>query len=161
MILCLDPGAQAAGVALFENNGILRLAFLAQGKNWQETADALFKRLGDHAILVTAVALERMQVYDDTPPKYANDLITLSLMAGRVTGFFLGAGYNIAIKEYLPREWKGGVPKEIMTNRIKGMLTQKERDCIEEPRAKSLMHNVYDGVGIGIFHTRGRRALGW
>ncbi len=153
--LFIDPGAKNAGAAIFEDKELVS-AWLARGKNWQETADDVFKYVPVPQVVETIV-IERMQIYKDTPLAHANDCITLSLMSGRVAGMFP----NCNVIEYTPAKWKGGTPKAIMTERIIGLLSQDELDRITVPKAKSLMHNVYDAVGLGIRHTRGTRALGW
>jgi len=154
MILCLDPGAKNAGCALFEN-GELTTAWLARGENWCETADDVMSLMPVNAVLVQTVVIERMQIYKDTPVPHANDCITLSLMAGRGTGYFSGCN----VVEYRPNTWKGGVKKHIMTKRIQSKLSQDEINRIDMP-AKSLAHNVWDAVGIGLYHTRGRLVFG-
>ncbi len=155
MILCLDPGARAAGCALFEN-GELTTAWLARGKNWVETADDVMRQMPVSAVLVQTVVIERMQIYADTPTPHANDCITLSLMAGRVTGFFSDCN----VVGYFPRTWKGGVKKSIMIERIKSKLSRDEINRIDMPKAKALAHNIWDAVGIGLYHTRGRLVFG-
>ena len=155
LILCLDPGARAAGCALFEN-GELTTAWLARGKNWTETADDVMRQMPVSAILVQTVVIERMQIYKDTPVPHANDCITLSLMAGRVTGYFPGCN----VVSYRPNTWKGGVKKSIMTKRILSKLSKDEYDRIDMPKAMSLFHNIVDAIGIGLYHTRGRLVFG-
>lgn len=155
MILCLDPGATAAGVALFDDKTLTR-AYLARGKCWVSTADDLLHNLGVPVDSITEVVIEKMQVYKETPVKWANDLITVSLMGGRVSGFFPQA----EIKTYLPRDWKGGAPKAIMTKRIMRAISDVESDRIENPSDKSLTHNVIDAIGIGVRRIRGIHALG-
>jgi hypothetical protein len=155
VIVCIDSGAKAAGVSIFEN-GELTTAWLARGKTWEETADDVLDKMPVTTDLVQTVVIERMQIYDSTPLAHANDCITLSLMAGRVTGFFLEAN----IVEYVPHTWKGGVPKNIMTKRIIDKLSQDEIGRVDLPRAKDLHHNIWDAVGLGIYHTRGRYVFG-
>lgn len=155
MILCIDPGVKAAGAALFEG-GELTTAWLARGKTWQETADDVVAKMPVSAVLVQTVVIEKMQIYDSTPLAHANDLLTVSLMVGRVTGLFPGC----RVVEYYPRTWKGGAPKNVMTKRIQSKLSDDETRRIDMPKAKNLVHNVWDAVGIGLYHTRGRLVFG-
>jgi hypothetical protein len=61
------------------------------------------------------------------------------------------------VRTVYPFEWKGQVPKAIMTTRILARLSAEERavlnacDCIP-----SLRHNVIDAIGIARFGALGR-----
>ena len=158
MILTVDPGSKKAGVALFEPTGKLMTAWLVEGRDWRETADAVMRTLPISAVNMSAVCIEKMQWYPESPVP-VEDLITLSLMAGRVTGLFSGwVGDNTF--EYLPRQWKGQVPKDIMIERIKAELLDKETGRLKLPKDKSKAKDVWDAIGIGLYHLRKeRRAL--
>ena len=156
MIICIDPGAKKAGVALFETSGKLMTAWLAEGKDWRDTADCVMRRLPVSAVNVSAVVIEKMQIYESTPLAHANDCITLSLTAGRVTGLFSGwVGDNTF--EYTPRTWKGQVPKGIHIERIKEELTDPETRRLQLPKDKKKQLDVWDAVGIGLYHLRKER----
>ena len=149
MNLYLDPGAKKAGVALFEPDGRLMAAWLSKGADWMKTADNVIARLPVSAIRVHRIGIEKMQIYDSTPLAHANDCIILSLMAGRVVGLLSRAH----VVEYLPRQWKGQVPKKIMTERIKSKVAPEELPRIQNKNS----HDVWDAVGIGIYDLRGVR----
>lgn len=157
MILCLDPGTKAAGIAIFEDDGRLHTAWLAEGEQWHETADSVLTTMHDlkiNASSINTVVLERMQVYQDMPIPPAV-LITLSLMAGRVTGRFAQwAGKPV---EYEPKTWKKQVPKPIKLKRIQNSLQETEKKRIKLPKRAALAHNVWDAVGIGLYHLRAQR----
>jgi Holliday junction resolvasome RuvABC endonuclease subunit len=160
VILCLDPGTKAAGISIFEEDGRLHTAWLAEGEVWHETADSVLETMHElkiNASSIRTVVIERMQVYQDMPIPPAV-LITLSLMAGRVTGRFAQwAGKPV---EYEPKTWKKQVPKHIKLKRIQNSLLESEKTRVKIPSKKSLAHNVWDAVGIGLFHLRSpRRAL--
>jgi hypothetical protein len=156
MILCLDPGAKKAGVALFEDGGKLMTAWLVEGKDWRETADNVVRRMPVNSINVRGIVIEKMQIYDSTPLAHANDCIILSLMAGRVTGLFSGFVGDSTF-EYFPHQWKGQVPKEIHQVRIREKLTAAETKRVQLPKARSKQHDVWDAIGIGLYHLRGVR----
>lgn len=153
--MCLDPGTKAAGVALYEDTGLLRSAWLAEGSCWHETADSIADTMAGMEHQITTVVLERMQVYQDMPIPPAV-LVTLSLMAGRVTGRFAQwAGKPV---EYEPKTWKKQVPKKIKLKRIQNALLKGEKERVRLPKGKaSLAHNVWDAVGIGQYHLRAKR----
>jgi hypothetical protein len=144
-----------AGVAAWQNR-ILQGAWLVRGDGWRDTAQKVHYRLQcnflDPLLDHTTIAIEKPQVYTQSKLKGdPNDLITLALMAGATCAVL---GKKTQVAEYLPRQWKGQVPKEIMANRIAGKLSQTEHGVIEMPRAKSYRHNVWDAVGIGLHHLK-------
>lgn len=153
MLVSLDPGAKLAGVACWTSSGVLASAFLVRGRDWFDTAT----KVGEQVYLRFAsdgpvdVVVERPQVYVQSKQKGdPNDLITVALMAG-------AAASNIAqgrVTACLPREWKGSVPKDAMVERIRRRLTPEEYARVDLP-ARSLRHNVFDAVGIGL-HQLGR-----
>jgi hypothetical protein len=98
--------------------------------------------------------IECPQVYVHSRAKGdPNDLIRLALMAGVI----VGAIGQKNVVEYRPAEWKGQVPKDVMTERIKRSLNKGEQSRVVLPRAMSLAHNVWDAVGIGLHHLRAAR----
>ena len=154
MLLSVDPGVKEAGVAVFESSE-LTTAWLARGKNWIETADRVHDDFPGPVNLVQTVVIERPQIYVQSRQKGdANDLITLALFCGRVTGLF--SGWTDQVVEYRPHEWKKQVPKNIMMDRIIRRLSDEEFDRIQLPKAKSLYHNIFDAIGIGLHHLQRR-----
>jgi hypothetical protein len=150
MIISIDPGSKKAGVALFETTGKLMTAWLSRGGDWRETADNIMADLPVNAARITEAAVERMQVYDSTPLAHANDCITLSLMAGYVAGRFSVWTGAENIHAYYPHQWKGQVPKKIMVERIKNKVTDSEKKRVKDAKA----HDVWDAIGIGLYHLR-------
>lgn len=148
MILCIDPGVRAAGVALFDDKE-LTTAWLAEGKDWEDTADSVMRKLPVNSCLVQEVVVEHMQIYKQTGLAQANDLITVSMMAGRVTGLFSGWA---SAKSYLPRDWKGQVPKDIMVKRVEKVISKEELKRVDWPSADK-RHNVWDAISIGLFRV--------
>lgn len=72
-----------------------------------------------------------------------NDLLDLSVVVGQMSERARGLTWNV--KLIYPRDWKGNVPKAIMTTRILSKLTAEERSLIPT-HAKA--HNIVDAVGI-------------
>lgn len=78
----------------------------------------------------------------------ANDLIILGAVAGAIQ-----SGIDRPTIYVRPREWKGQAPKEVIQARLEQALTPKELKIIRQCGARpSLMHNVWDAVGIGHFY---------
>ena len=161
MLISLDPGVKVAGVAIFEDNELSR-AFLVQGGNWYLTAQEVWRQILDGYPfgirgLNPELAVEIPQIYN-TRKIDVNDLITLSLMAGAFVGQI--AERVVSIRTYLPSQWKGQVPKSVMTKRTKNKLSPEERARVELPSARGLQHNVWDSIGIGLHHLRKNRRAG-
>ncbi len=111
-------------------------------------------------LVVDEVVAERPQVYAHRPKGDNNDLIDLAGVVGVIFGIFEWVPDHYT---YLPKEWKGEVPKEVkvdgevhtpMIDRVRSWLTVEERQCVEVPRKKKHLHDVWDAVGLGVFHLR-------
>ncbi len=150
MMISIDPGVKTAGVACWEDDELIS-AWLSKGETWDRTAFNVLCCLEDHfpkeIILSAHAVIERPQVYREEFLKGdPNDLITLALMVGATAGYLINEPTL-----YYPREWKGQVPKDTMIERIKGKLSEEEYRRVDLPRAKSLHHNIWDAVGIGLY----------
>ena len=158
MMISIDPGVHDTGVAIwFEQRQELDEAFLVRSEGpWDEMGRAVAKKVKRlYGQTLKLVVFEHPQVYVRSRSKGdPNDLILLAL----VCGFIVGA-LGVPTVSYKPADWKGQVPKDVMTRRIQSVLTQKEIDRVEIPTARSLAHNVWDAVGIGLHHLR-RRYVG-
>lgn len=140
-VLSIDPGVHRVGLALFEDQG---LAFAAMFP----VPDGPF----DYP-RAPRVLLEVPRIYPASRQKGdPNDLLALARIVGRLQEHYLAAGADVELVE--PRTWKGTLPKEAMTERIRGRLSAAERARVA-PVARSLEHNVLDAVGIGL-HALGR-----
>lgn len=96
----------------------------------------------------TSAVLEIPQVYVRNRSKGdPNDLIMLAGLVGAFAYRF-AEGHVL----YKPAEWKGQVKKEITEMRARKRLSPEELARVQLPSAKSLAHNVWDGVALGLFH---------
>jgi hypothetical protein len=82
-----------------------------------------------------------------------NDLLNLATVIGGIIQSFPESN----IVRFLPYKWKGNAKKETLEFKIKCNLKPSELNRIEIPRAKSLAHNVWDAVGIGLYYFVNRR----
>ena len=162
MVVSIDPGLRACGVAIFWDGVLVRAAYVknpekkARGPEaWKAMAQAVYEWMSDtnkpgwtkrpHVLV-----LEVPQVYRAGQQKGdPDDLIQLAGVDGCVVGLI---GPDV-VRAYLPREWKGQVPKEIHNARVMRELTEEEKAAIE-PCAPSLLHNVIDGIGIGLYFLK-------
>ncbi len=164
MILSIDPGVRCAGIALWTNDGQLECARLAVGASTASPA-WLSVSISDFGLAnaviddagIDEIVIERPQVYVRSRSKGdPNDLISVALAVGVIVGELL-VEEDPQVFEYLPASWKGQVPKAVMVERIKRSLSKAELARVELPKAKSLAHNVWDAVGIGLHHLRKHR----
>ena len=150
LLLTIDPGIRGCGVGLF------RGAILEQGTYIESHSAA--QRAGSWVAMVAAVrdfigarsvaqlVVELPQVYIQARQKGdANDLIQLAAVVGGLCVAFEHAAHKV----YLPAEWKGQCPKEIIHERAMKRLSPQELQVIT-CRRKPLMHNVKDAVAMGL-----------
>lgn len=156
-LVSIDPGLRVCGVAFWRGGTLLR-AGLAKSEAPASARDAAaWAGMIDGASKWIArnwtewdeqeYAIELPQVYDRSRSKGdPNDLIQIAAVVGEMSRF--GAGQRTI---YRPREWKSTVKKEVMCRRVEGRLSVEERARVELP-ARSLQHNVWDAVGVGLHH---------
>lgn len=103
------------------------------------------------------LVVEVPQIYTGVRDEDPNDLIDLAGVVGAIAS-------TIAIGSVewspLPREWKGQIPKEVTQKRVDKRLSPEEKALIKWP-IKSLCHNVYDAIHLGIVYLEreGLRAI--
>lgn len=150
-LLSIDPGLRNVAVAEWHDGELVHATLVAnpnKGRGpsaWRDAASAVISELGSD--VYTEAALEVPQVYRQGLQKGdPSDLIELAGVDGALTAFL-----SAQVTGYLPARWKGQVPKDIHHARILKKLTDSEKSAIICPQ-KSLLHNVYDAIGIGLFH---------
>lgn len=164
MILSIDPGIRGCGVAVFsdryqELSVLLYAAYvkneMAEGSGpgaCAKMAGSVRRQLGERCDLgiqhYSALVLEWPQVYTDKRQWKGdpNDLLPLAGVDAAITALM-----NTNTKHYLPREWKGQAPKEVIATRALSRLSEGEKAAIQKT-TKSLIHNVYDAVALGLYH---------
>jgi hypothetical protein len=161
-VIAVDPGVHWAGLAIFSDARLrhaclivgsdeevpLQRALLGMAKAtsdfWHESNRWL---LLDDAVLV----VEKPQIYTRNKGRAKNadknDLIDVSLSAGVVIAQSFMPTTKLV--SFVPHDWKGDVEKSIMTERIKGWVTEEERALVPH-LPKKLAHNVWDAIGLGI-----------
>lgn len=154
--LAVDPGLRACGCSLFEQDTLYR-AWLSRNpikaergpKAWERMAAAVLNDLIRYAPqrsrLVNTLVIEVPQIYWGAKKGgRAADLIEVAGVVGSVA-----AAVPVLDRiHYLPREWKGTVPKEIHNKRVVKRLRVEEDARIVRPSA-TLLHNVIDSIGLG------------
>ncbi len=150
LMVAIDPGMRGCGVALFRDGLLEQGTYVAGHDNAQRSAAwlAMVGAVRDFigARRVSHLVVELPQVYIQAKSKGdPNDLIQLAAIVGGLCVVFEGAPQKI----YLPAEWKGQVPKEIVHARAMQRLSDDEQGRIS-CRKKALMHNAKDAVAIGL-----------
>lgn len=149
-MLCVDPGLRGCGVAEFLGGTLVRAAYVknpeTEGRGYaahQSLACAVYQWGRFHDLL----AIEHPRVYPGSAQQKGdlNDLLDLVGVGGAIAAYFAKTTETV-----FPADWKGQVPKAMMTERISRSITPEERKTIEKCPA-SLMHNVLDAVGIGLW----------
>ena len=148
---CVDPGLRGCGVAEFRAGELVRAAYVPNpmaGRGYEAhsalgeavstwVSDASERIIIEHPVIYPSAAQQKGDL---------NDLLDVVAVGASVASGFR-AHY---IESVSPREWKGQVPKNIMTMRIASALSETERANIEKCAA-GLKHNVLDAVGIGLW----------
>lgn len=139
-LLAIDPGANT-GIALFflgpDCPPVLVSAAVVSPDAW----------VGD-STLPDIVVIENPQIYPHSKARPA-DVLTLARIVGRYEERFKDAKQRLV----LPHEWKGSVPGDIMTERIKAALSPMEKERISF-LCKSVAHNAIDAIGLGKWALR-------
>ena len=176
--VAIDPGVRGCGVTFGVDKRIVVATYATGEPNTKVHCGSVWRRMAgdvnanllswksccvcngllpdeDRQGLAGELVIELPQVYD---PKHQrngkdksdpNDLIQLAATVGAIVGTL-----DLATTVYLPAEWKGQVPKEIMHERARKRLSEIELGAVEKglPRA-GLAHNVWDSVAMFLKHV--------
>ena len=149
--LCIDPGVQGLGTALFGADGrLLEARYFAartKGKGYHHAAQMASDVL-IHYCIVADLIIEHPRVYPGMPKTDPNDLVDVAVAGAAVAGAFCTNTISV-----YPSEWKGQVKKQVMLNRIKSKLTPDELLRVEWTN-KSDNEDILDAIGIGLWHFK-------
>lgn len=157
MRLCIDPGLRWCGACVGDGGGILEIGLVVNPCDQRDRGPAAWQKMA-HAVYIWAVKHVPTELYIEIPRIYPradqrkgdlNDLIELAGVAGAISSLY----GHVQIRHYYPAEWKGQVPKKIMTERIRKKLSPAELDNFHSVGAKD--HNSIDAAGI-FLHSVGR-----
>ena len=153
-VLAIDPGINGAGVAWFSPVGGGTLEWARYYPNALGTKNTLAERVAALGRLISNNA-PPMTIVTECPQIYPaghgkgdpNQLIPLAQLGAYVAARF-GASRWVQVR---PREWKGTLDGDVMVERIKHRLTAEEAIRVESFKRGGLDHNIYDGVGLGLW----------
>lgn len=160
-LLAIDPAITNAGLALFKNKKLVACTVISRDSSarndeaWaymaRHSKEWLDVELGRKA---DGIAYEMMQVYE----AYGNDL--LQVVGALAWTLALTAKDDADLTAYLPSQWKGNKKKHVVEHRSRKRLSRKElfhvRKGLKDVN-KSVRHNAWDAVGIGLVHLRRMR----
>lgn len=169
LTLCFDPGKHTFGIALFDGARMLALDTIKVDKEpedqcparvgraafqWSEKVTALYAP----AQVITRVVMEWPMVYQGERVKDPNNLLWLTAACGALAVLF-----HVDTLMVKPRQWKGTVPKEVMTTRIIKRLAVNDAELslvklLEAARGETA-HHALDAAGMGLWAC-GRLGVG-
>ena len=152
IMVCVDPGVRGCGVAEFTEGNLTRAAYVKNpreaGRGYEvhrTMARAVWNWVGPFSG-VGRIVIELPRIYPGSAQQKGdlNDLLDLAGVGGAIA-----SSCTTVVESVFPADWKGQVPKEAMTERIKRACTPEEKARAEKCAA-SLSHNLWDAVGIGL-----------
>ena len=167
-VLTLDPGLRAPGLAYFEAGKFVWATCVQADsgergpRQWNLISRAVRRAMVSAApgwVQGGTIVVEKPQVYPKGKGPNANpdDLVELAAALGACVAALDDVVWPGVWVTYLPREWKGQVPKDVHHRRILKKLSSEElellHDCLEDV-PESLRHNAIDAVGIGLKYLR-------
>jgi len=146
-LISIDPNVNRMALAKWINGKLAATYYLRSDLKGTKNT---FLQLHELNIAPDEIAIEVPEIYKKDGMKKKKSLMKLDFYAG----FACGALYvpGTIITRYLPKEWKGQVPKDIMAPRILGKLSPTELQNLTLPGFKTMDHDIIDAVGIGLKH---------
>lgn len=160
MILSIDPGLRACGVALFlEATNLLAAGWVRSPSKkdqgfiaWKAMAEEVWrwydKQRGQN---LTRIVVEIPGAYgSDTPDRTlkVQNLVGVGTWIC-ATSIMVSGGEQQLVR---PRDWKGTIDPDAMCARAWNELSPLEKDRVVLP-ASSYQHNVKDAIGLGLWAT--------
>ena len=151
MLVVVDPSISSSGVAVFED-GELSAAWLVRAKEWREMVHSITASVRSRFPAGWEdfeLVIERPRIYTRKTKRY-DDIMKMMLVVGG-----LGVAFRSSpLVFYFPQDWKKNLSKEAMVERVKDRLRESDEIDRVELVSKSLEHNVFDAVGIGLHHLK-------
>lgn len=163
-IISIDPGVRRVAYAEWSiiDGSLLRAGLIdpifdirmPRVEQWRKLAWQVGLELRFDSGLIDLV-IEMPQIYAGIREEDPNDLIDLAGVVGAISGNLLCGS---VVWSPLPREWKGQAPKSVTKLRVDKRLPPEAKNRIYWP-AKSLCHNVYDAIHLGLVYLEDRGIL--
>lgn len=152
--LAIDPGLKCLGWALFQGK-TLTVCGVSRSKNnldlgacIKDHQDAMIDAPHRWMLQRAEAVIERPQIYPTAQQKGdQNDLVAIAMVACATVG-----GLCDSVRFAFPREWKGQMPKDVSHRLIDKRLSEAEKEVRDTlPKAKTILHNGLDAIGIGLW----------
>lgn len=146
-LISVDPGVHKMAVADWKD-GILSSAYNIIAPRELMSREELIRYWGQYPPFPDLVG-EFPFIYPKGHGSKKSDSVDpndIVLLAACAAAFY--SGFR-DLTLYLPSEWKAQVPKNICRQRIEAELSAEEKECIHKGGP---MHDIYDAIGIGLFH---------
>lgn len=149
MIVAVDPGKRHIGIACFLGTELVGAQHIKSKLEWPECVNDLafqaFEFYKEFAkVRLETLVLEYPQIGRQWAKGDPNDLLDLAYTQGAITHVLLPR----ALEVIRPQTWKGTVDADIVLERIKNKLTDREK---QPTVLRSNNHNALDAVGIGLW----------
>lgn len=162
IVVAVDPGLRACGVAVFLDGVLVRALAVPGGLGvrgpaaWRDLAERV--RVSLHGVLHGAppglLVVETMKVYTQGPGD-PSDLIELAGVAGAVVGA-LPAGWQVA--GVSAATWNGQVPSKIRRARTRAWVEERGAlGRVDLDTTARFQQDVWSAIGIGRYVVEGGR----
>lgn len=147
LLIAIDPGLKACGVACFDESNMLHDAYLV--RTICESKD-LEKAVANMLIALEGIGEGRLVI--ELPQVYRgfskakgdpNDLIKLAVLVGAI----VGSKEWSSVRLVHPSVWKGQVDKKVTQARCREILSIEELAKVLD----SKKHDVWDAIGLGLW----------
>lgn len=157
ILAAIDPGLRACGLAVFKD-AVLIEAQLVPGSvdaldhhAWRAMGLSMARALTYHAATPgeeRRLVIEFPQIYEARAHSKgpAEDLLQVASVVAAIT-----TNTTWTCRLFRPAQWKGQKPKPPMEALTRTRITPFELSKIQLP-AKSLAHNVWDAVAMGLWY---------
>jgi hypothetical protein len=165
-LITIDPGVHGTGIAIFGEGvgGLVAATYIRPDKlrcaNLFEEAHSMAGRAvewfeskivncGPFAGGVPDLIIEIPKHYPFEREVDPNDLINLAAAGYAVAGALMR--FCADSERVFPRDWKGTMDGDAMTERISKRLRPDETERLDVNVPSSLRHNMFDAIGIGLW----------
>ncbi len=159
--MAIDPGVRHAGISYWKDSKLVEALLIRHKHGYVDLAQLVFNHtyMSGHHRRLDEIIIEKPRAYSEHAKQKGdqNDLIELAIAIGQMSALLLQGTTEITLLYYYPDEWKKQMPKEVTTKRIKSALSSEEMAVVDLPTSKKLQFDVWDGVGIGLYHVRKQR----
>lgn len=151
LCIAIDPGVRTAGYAVFSDGHVVRAGYIIAKDRRELGYMLLSEAFLEHGRAKRAI-IERPTIYDSRHQKGdQKDIADLLLTVGYLAATLEASDCDLTVEMVEPRSWKGQIPKEVSQLRVDRILTEEERLAIRWPTAKSLRHNCWDALHLGVW----------